>query len=101
MQALGGAKYMVLSHKDDVADHAEWAAALGLQRIIHADEVTARQGTRYAVSTEFDPHLLCNTLHRCPIAPFSSVDPALGTNCSVSCGALNALCNLAVSVRSS
>ena len=64
MQALGGAKYMVLSHKDDVADHAKWAEALGLQRIIHADEVTARQGTRYAVSTEFDLRLLFGTLHR-------------------------------------
>ena len=42
---MGGAKYMVLSHKDDVADHARWAEELGLERIIHKTEVTQRQGT--------------------------------------------------------
>jgi hypothetical protein len=26
---------MVLSHRDDVCDHAKWAKALGCQRIIH------------------------------------------------------------------
>ena len=48
LQALGGAKYMVLSHKDDVADHAKWAEALGAHRVIHADEVTRSQGTTCA-----------------------------------------------------
>lgn len=47
LQALGGAKYMVLSHKDDVADHAKWAKALGAERIIHLEEITRSQGTTY------------------------------------------------------
>ena len=45
MQEMGGAKYMVLSHKDDVADHARWAKELGLQRVIHKTEITQSQGT--------------------------------------------------------
>ena len=34
-QELGGVRFMVLSHRDDVCDHAKWAKALGCQRIIH------------------------------------------------------------------
>lgn len=49
-QAMGGAKYMVFSHKDDVADHAKWAEALGAQRIIHKGETTRRQGTECALT---------------------------------------------------
>lgn len=37
--------YMFLTHKDDVADHARWADALGVRRVIHETEVTASQGT--------------------------------------------------------
>lgn len=43
--AVGGVRYLVLSHKDDVAHHAAWAAALGAARIIHEKEVVAAQGT--------------------------------------------------------
>ena len=48
LQAAGGCSYMFLTHKDDVCDHAKWAEALGLQRIIHKGEVTRRQGTECA-----------------------------------------------------
>lgn len=37
--------YMFLTHKDDVSDHARWAEALGVRRVIHEMEVTASQGT--------------------------------------------------------
>lgn len=37
--------YMFLTHKDDVADHARWADALGVRRVIHETEVTVSQGT--------------------------------------------------------
>ena len=49
LQALGGAKYMFLTHRDDVADHARWAKELGLQRIIHSTEANRSQGTKYAL----------------------------------------------------
>jgi glyoxylase-like metal-dependent hydrolase (beta-lactamase superfamily II)/ferredoxin len=40
LRALGGVRLMVLTHRDDVADHARWAEALGCQRILHARDVT-------------------------------------------------------------
>jgi glyoxylase-like metal-dependent hydrolase (beta-lactamase superfamily II)/ferredoxin len=42
--ALGGARLMFLTHRDDVADHARWRAALGCERVLHARDVGA--GTR-------------------------------------------------------
>lgn len=44
-EPVGGVKYIVLSHRDDVAWHAEWAAALGAERVIHSEECTESQGT--------------------------------------------------------
>jgi ferredoxin len=45
LASLGGVAFMVLTHRDDVADHAAWAAHFGAQRIIHASEANRRQGT--------------------------------------------------------
>ena len=44
IRALGGARFMFLTHRDDVADHARWHEALGCERVLHAADVTA--GTR-------------------------------------------------------
>jgi glyoxylase-like metal-dependent hydrolase (beta-lactamase superfamily II)/ferredoxin len=44
LRALGGVRYMFLTHRDDVADHEKLARALGCQRIMHAADVGA--GTR-------------------------------------------------------
>jgi glyoxylase-like metal-dependent hydrolase (beta-lactamase superfamily II)/ferredoxin len=41
IEALGGVRTMVLSHQDDVADHAEFARRFGCERIMH----TADAGT--------------------------------------------------------
>lgn len=41
IEALGGARTMLLTHRDDVADHARIAARLGCTRILHARDVTA------------------------------------------------------------
>lgn len=45
VKALGGARYLFLSHKDDVGEHERWASQLGARRVIHSLEVNARQGT--------------------------------------------------------
>jgi glyoxylase-like metal-dependent hydrolase (beta-lactamase superfamily II)/ferredoxin len=42
IRALGGARWMFLTHRDDVADHARWAEALGATRVLHRRDVTAR-----------------------------------------------------------
>ncbi len=44
IRALGGARLMFLTHRDDVADHARWRDALGCERVLHARDVGA--GTR-------------------------------------------------------
>ncbi|XP_059279536.1 uncharacterized protein LOC132033548 isoform X1 [Lycium ferocissimum] len=39
LKMLGGARYMFLTHSDDVADHEKWSNHLGCERILHALEV--------------------------------------------------------------
>lgn len=41
IERLGGVDRMVLSHRDDVADHARFAAHFGCRRVLHARDVTA------------------------------------------------------------
>jgi glyoxylase-like metal-dependent hydrolase (beta-lactamase superfamily II)/ferredoxin len=40
LEALAKVKWMVLTHRDDVADHAKWAARLGCERVLHKDDVS-------------------------------------------------------------
>jgi glyoxylase-like metal-dependent hydrolase (beta-lactamase superfamily II)/ferredoxin len=37
---MGGVKYMFLTHRDDVADHEEWAKRFNAERVIHRDDAT-------------------------------------------------------------
>lgn len=39
LKMLGGARYMFLTHSDDVADHETWSNHLGCERILHLAEV--------------------------------------------------------------
>uniref|UniRef100_A0A0D6R7C4 Metallo-beta-lactamase domain-containing protein n=1 Tax=Araucaria cunninghamii TaxID=56994 RepID=A0A0D6R7C4_ARACU len=39
IEALGGARYMFLTHRDDVADNDKWARRLSCDRILHKYEV--------------------------------------------------------------
>ncbi|HSB19282.1 MAG TPA: MBL fold metallo-hydrolase [Anaeromyxobacteraceae bacterium] len=40
IERLRGARWLFLTHRDDVADHARWAEALGCERILHARDVS-------------------------------------------------------------
>jgi glyoxylase-like metal-dependent hydrolase (beta-lactamase superfamily II)/ferredoxin len=40
--AMGGASRMLLTHQDDVADHARFAARFGCERVLHRDDVHGR-----------------------------------------------------------
>lgn len=44
IRALGGVRFMFLSHRDDVADHRVFHEAFGCERILHRRDVTS--GTR-------------------------------------------------------
>ncbi len=38
IEALGGARWMLLTHIDDVADHRQWRERLGCERVMHRAE---------------------------------------------------------------
>lgn len=40
IEALGGARWLFLTHGDDVADHEAWRERLGCDRILHAGDAT-------------------------------------------------------------
>ncbi|PSR14229.1 MBL fold metallo-hydrolase, partial [filamentous cyanobacterium CCP3] len=39
IEALGGVRYLYLTHQDDVADHQQFHERFGCERILHADDV--------------------------------------------------------------
>jgi len=41
IRALGGARLMFLTHRDDVADHESWSRELGCERVMHEADATA------------------------------------------------------------
>lgn len=44
LEAMGGVRYMYLTHRDDVADHQKFSQHFGCERILHQDDITS--GTR-------------------------------------------------------
>lgn len=40
IEGMGGVKQMFLTHRDDVADHEDWANHFNAERVIHRDDVT-------------------------------------------------------------
>lgn len=41
VEARGGVRWIVLTHRDDVADHERWARRFGAERVLHERDVTA------------------------------------------------------------
>jgi glyoxylase-like metal-dependent hydrolase (beta-lactamase superfamily II)/ferredoxin len=41
LEELGGVKWLVLSHQDDVADHAKFSRRFGCTRVMHIDDIHA------------------------------------------------------------
>uniref|UniRef100_A0A251V4A7 Putative metallo-beta-lactamase n=2 Tax=Helianthus annuus TaxID=4232 RepID=A0A251V4A7_HELAN len=39
IEKMGGARYMFLTHRDDVADHEKWSKRLNCERVLHSTEV--------------------------------------------------------------
>lgn len=44
IERLGGVRTMLLTHRDDVADHVRFAERFGCERVMHADDGAARLG---------------------------------------------------------
>jgi glyoxylase-like metal-dependent hydrolase (beta-lactamase superfamily II)/ferredoxin len=53
LEVMGGARRMLLTHQDDVADHAKFRERFGCERVIHRDDV--RAGTA-AVELKVEGH---------------------------------------------
>ncbi|HEU0030286.1 MAG TPA: MBL fold metallo-hydrolase [Kofleriaceae bacterium] len=62
---LGGIATMVLTHRDDVADHAKWRARFGCERVIHRDDVT--RDTRDCERIVDGETALADDLHVIPV----------------------------------
>jgi len=62
IEELGGVRLMFLSHKDDIADHAKWAAHFSCPRVMHADDGAARleieQVLQGETPVQLEPELL-------------------------------------------
>lgn len=41
LEAMGGIRYLYLTHRDDVADHCKFQEHFGCDRILHSDEITS------------------------------------------------------------
>jgi glyoxylase-like metal-dependent hydrolase (beta-lactamase superfamily II)/ferredoxin len=50
--AMGGARKMFLSHRDDIADHARFADKFGCERIMHAADGAKKLGIEWVIDAE-------------------------------------------------
>jgi glyoxylase-like metal-dependent hydrolase (beta-lactamase superfamily II)/ferredoxin len=49
IEKLGGIRHIFLTHRDDVADAAKWAARFGAERIIHRHELRSQPGAERVI----------------------------------------------------
>jgi len=49
IESMGGARQMLLTHKDDIADHDRFAERFNCKRIMHADDGAGRHGIETVV----------------------------------------------------
>src|SRR5207244_1579170 len=52
IEEMGGVAQMYLSHRDDIADHAKFAAHFRCPRVMHQDDGAARLGIEHVTSGE-------------------------------------------------
>jgi glyoxylase-like metal-dependent hydrolase (beta-lactamase superfamily II)/ferredoxin len=57
IEALGGARTMFLTHRDDIADHAEFAEKFGAERVMHAQDGASRLGVERVIEGEREVRL--------------------------------------------
>jgi glyoxylase-like metal-dependent hydrolase (beta-lactamase superfamily II)/ferredoxin len=57
IEALGGVRTIFLTHRDDVADHADFARHFGAERFMHHDDNAARYGVEHIIEGEAETRL--------------------------------------------
>jgi glyoxylase-like metal-dependent hydrolase (beta-lactamase superfamily II)/ferredoxin len=66
IEALGGVKWLFLTHQDDVADHAKFAAHFGCERILHRADLGSSTRAVERVIDGADPVRLADDLEVIP-----------------------------------
>ncbi len=56
LEAMGGVKYIFLSHQDDVADADKYAKQFGSKRIIHKNDLSAQPGAEIVLDDKEPKH---------------------------------------------
>ncbi len=67
IEAMGGIRYMYLTHRDDVADHQKYRDHFGCDRILHADEIKADTRSVEIQLSGSEPYQLADDLLIVPV----------------------------------
>ena len=67
LEAMGGVKYLYLTHRDDVADHAKFQQHFDCVRILHADDITANTQSVEIQLQGHAPHQLTDDITIIPV----------------------------------
>jgi glyoxylase-like metal-dependent hydrolase (beta-lactamase superfamily II)/ferredoxin len=68
LERMGGVAKLVLTHRDDVADHAKFAARFGCERVLHRDDVSTSTAAVEVQPAGIDPVALDEDLLFIPTA---------------------------------
>jgi glyoxylase-like metal-dependent hydrolase (beta-lactamase superfamily II)/ferredoxin len=67
IEAMGGIRYLYLTHRDDVADHQKYRDYFGCDRILHSDEINSgTRGVEMQLSGS-EPHQIADDLLIVPV----------------------------------
>ncbi|NER31835.1 MAG: MBL fold metallo-hydrolase [Symploca sp. SIO1C4] len=67
LEAMGGIRYMYLTHKDDIADHQKFREHFKCDRILHQDEITTNTSEVEIQLTGTEPYQLDTDLLIIPV----------------------------------
>jgi glyoxylase-like metal-dependent hydrolase (beta-lactamase superfamily II)/ferredoxin len=67
IEAMGGIRYLYLTHRDDVADHQQYRDRFGCDRILHTDEINAGTRNVEIQLSGSEPHQLAEDLLILPV----------------------------------
>ncbi len=62
IEAMGGIRYLYLTHRDDVADHQKYREYFGCDRILHTDEINADTRSVEIQLSGSEPHQIADDL---------------------------------------
>lgn len=67
IEAMGGIRWMYLTHRDDVADHHKYQSHFGCERILHQDDISVDTQAIEIKLTEGEPIFLTDDLLIIPV----------------------------------